>query len=41
MSGHAICPVSGLTINNPDLSLHVEYEGMLLYFCFLSCEGFF
>jgi YHS domain-containing protein len=41
MSRHSICPVSSLTIDNPDLSLHIEYEGMWLYFCCPSCEDTF
>ncbi|MAL19367.1 MAG: YHS domain-containing protein [Gracilimonas sp.] len=41
MSHHAICPVSGLTIDNPVLSPHIEYEGMELFFCCPSCEDTF
>ncbi|WP_083909929.1 YHS domain-containing protein [Gracilimonas tropica] len=41
MSRHATCPVSGLAIDNPDLSLQIEYEGIWLYFCCPSCEDTF
>jgi YHS domain-containing protein len=41
MPHHAICPVSGLPVENPDDSQHIEYEGMQLFFCCISCEDTF
>lgn len=42
MLHHTHCPVSGLLIEVvKDVSLHIHYEGMELYFCCLSCEDTF
>ncbi len=41
MSRYVICPVSGLSVESPDDSQYLEYEGMQLFFCCTSCEDNF